>query len=216
MANFFTNYPKLLYGTRIVTDVLARVSLREKYSNKVQLYYEYDLQEGDTPEIIASKYYGDPERHWIVLIMNEIIDPFFDFPLSYNNFITYLDNKYKTQGAAEGISGSEYAKKTLNPDPASYKVVITTTDDLSGLVTVDSFYIDTKAYASQYSEPAFNFPEFTTHIENITFDQKTQPVYIYDFEEELNESKRKIKLLRREYANQFEEELSSLMSLNYE
>ena len=41
---------------------------------------------GDTPEIIASKYYGDPEKHWIVLLANDIINPFFDFPLNYQEF----------------------------------------------------------------------------------------------------------------------------------
>jgi hypothetical protein len=215
MANFFNRYPKLLYGDKVVTDILARVVLREKYSNKIQLYYEYDLQEGDTPEIIASKYYGDPEYHWIVLFMNEIIDPVFDFPLSYSNFIAYLDDKFRTEGLAAGISGSEYAKITLNPDPASYRVIITTVDQITQQTTTNKFFIDSKAYSSQYQNDVFNFPDYTTQFGDMTYSQTTEPVYIFDYADEINESKRKIKLLRAEYASQVEEELESLMRLNY-
>ena len=80
MATFFAKYPKLLFNNRLVTDIIARTSIRERYSDKLSIFYPYTLQEGDTPEIIAEKYYGDPEKHWIVLLANNIIDPFFEFP----------------------------------------------------------------------------------------------------------------------------------------
>jgi hypothetical protein len=56
------------------------------------------MQEGDTPEIIASKYYGDPERHWIVMLANDTINPFFDYSLDYPVFSKYLMDKYKNEG----------------------------------------------------------------------------------------------------------------------
>jgi hypothetical protein len=215
MAKFFETYPKLVYGTRIVTDVLARVALREKYSNKVQLYYTYDLQEGDTPEIIASKYYDSAYKHWIVLIMNEIIDPVFDFPLSYSTFITYLDTKFKTQGDLVGLSGSEYAKITLNPDPSAYRAIITTTDLVSGTETINKFFIDQTAYIGGYDHPNLNYPDYINQVGSILYKQTTEQVFIFDYEQELNEAKRKIKLLRPEYVSQFEKELAKLMSEQY-
>lgn len=215
MASFFSKYPKLIYNTKTVTDIITRIALREKYSNKVQLYYNYDLQDGDTPEIVAAKYYNDPERHWIVMMMNEIIDPVFDFPLSYVDFLNYLDKKYETEGLAVNRSGSEYAKITLNPDPSAYRVVITTTDNSTGIVTENKFFIDEKAYLGTYDNSSFNYPDYTTTIGNMTYNQTKEIVYIFDYEQELNESKRTIKLLRAEYAQQFEKELKTLMSLKY-
>lgn len=215
MASFFSKYPKIIYNTKTVTDILTRISLRENYSNKVKLYYEYDLQDGDTPEIVASKYYGDPERHWIVMIMNEIVDPVFDFPLSYVHFLKYLDKKYETEGLAANRSGSEYAKITLNQDPSAYRVIITTTDNSTGIVTTNKFFIDEQAYLGTYSNSSFNYPDYTTSIGDMTYNQTKEVVYIFDYEQELNESKRKIKLLRAEYASQFEKELKYLMSLTY-
>lgn len=95
MATFFSKYPKLLVNNLLVTDIIARVNIREKYSDKLSIFYPYSLQEGDTPEIIAEKYYGDAEKHWIVLLANDIIDPFFEFPFDYPTFERYLNEKYK-------------------------------------------------------------------------------------------------------------------------
>lgn len=211
MAEFFSQYPKLLYSGQVVTDILARVALRSNYANKVQLYYEYDLQEGDTPEIVASKYYGDPEKGWIIMFMNEIIDPIFDFPLSQYNFIEYLDRKYKDLGAAVGMTGSIYAKANINSDPLGYIVDIITTDSVSGVISTNQIYIDETAYNEQYSNPIFNF--INSPNSNIQYVKKT--ISIFDYENILNESKRTIKLLQVQYVKQFVNELTSSMKLNY-
>lgn len=94
MTSFFSTYPKVIINNKLVTDIIARSGIREKYSDKLSLYYPYNVQEGDTPEIIASKYYGDPERHWIVMFANEIINPFFDFTLDNQIFDNYINKKY--------------------------------------------------------------------------------------------------------------------------
>jgi hypothetical protein len=97
MASFFSKYPKMIINNKLVTDIISRTFVREKYSSKLSLYYPYDLQEGDTPEIIAAKYYGDPERHWIVMLANDIVDPFFDFSMDSQVFEKYIEEKYEDQ-----------------------------------------------------------------------------------------------------------------------
>ena len=52
--------------------------------------------DGETPEIVADKFYNDSELYWIILMANEMIDPRFDWPLSYVNLLNYVDNKYGT------------------------------------------------------------------------------------------------------------------------
>jgi hypothetical protein len=98
MSSFFSKYPLLNINSKIVTDIVTRIAIRQKYSNKLSMYYPYDMQEGDTPEIIAAKYYGDPERHWIVMLANDTINPFFDYSLDYPVFSKYLMDKYKNEG----------------------------------------------------------------------------------------------------------------------
>ena len=112
MATFFSKYPKLILNNRLVTDIIARTALKEKYSNRLSVFYPYDLQDGDTPEIIAHKYYGDTEKHWLVLLANEIMDATFDFPLGYQEFENYLNEKYKAEGLLIDRTGAEYSKIT--------------------------------------------------------------------------------------------------------
>ena len=71
---------------KIVTDILSRVKVLSSIKDESYVYYLYDIQDGDTPEIIASKYYDNPNRHWIILLANDITDPIYDWPLTYSNF----------------------------------------------------------------------------------------------------------------------------------
>lgn len=215
MATFFSKYPKLLLNNRLVTDIIARTAIRSKYTRKLSIYYPYQLQEGDTPEIIASKYYGDPEKHWIVMLANETMDAFFDFPLGYHEFEKYLDEQYKTEGALIGRTGSEYAKITINVSPPGYRAIITTTDNVTSESTINKFYIDEKAFNSEYADDSFNYVEMTTQFGDVTYNQYTESFTIFDYESEKNEAKREINLIREEYANQLESELKILMREQY-
>lgn len=215
MASYFSKFPKLVFDSQIITDILTRVSVRQDFSDKVDLYYEYELQENDTPEIVAFKYYENVEYYWIVLLMNNIADAFFDIPLSYTKFNDYLDKKYKTQGENIGRSGSEYAKITLNPAPFSYRTYITTIDGNSGVSTTEMFYIDEKAYNDDYDNFVFSYDQMSTQQGSISYTQTKQSISIFDYEYEQNEAKRKIKLLRKEYVTQFEKELRKSLETVY-
>jgi len=225
MATFFSKYPKLLVNNLLVTDIIARVNIREKYSDRLSIFYPYTLQEGDTPEIIAEKYYGDPEKHWIVLLANDIIDPFFEFPFDYPSFERYLNEKYKTEGELliPPRTGYEYAQITTNINPPGYRVILTTTDIISGESTTEKIWIDEMAFNDDYPNAnnsidmanqvsgRFNYADMTTQIGNVEYSQTKELVMIYDYEMELNEGKREIQLIREEYASQLDKELKILI-----
>lgn len=99
---YFSNIPKIFYTLnnkqtiQIVTDIFRRVKIQESIRSNMSYYDEYDIQEGETPEIIADQIYGDSALHWIILLTNDIIDPRFDWPLTQPNLIEYCYNKYGT------------------------------------------------------------------------------------------------------------------------
>lgn len=95
MPQYFFKFPKLLKNNVLLTDLTTRIKVRDKYLDNDDLYYIYEFQEGDTAEILASKYYGSPELHWIILVTNMIFDPNFDFPMPSDVFYKYIDDKYK-------------------------------------------------------------------------------------------------------------------------
>ena len=116
MGKFFTLFPTIQESDgNIVTDLAVRIKIQNSWLNNPKLYYNYNYQDHDKPEDIAKKYYNDPDLHWIVLLTNNIFDPNFDFPMSYDTFQAYLNDKYYTQGQALGLTGSQYAQ--ITPDP---------------------------------------------------------------------------------------------------
>ena len=75
MAKYFNFFPKTLYtssttstGLDTVTNIISRFSFESSLKENTSAFYKYDIQESDTPEIIADKYYDNVERHWIVLL----------------------------------------------------------------------------------------------------------------------------------------------------
>lgn len=208
MANYFSKFPKLDYSYNnfntfdYVTNIVARFALEKQTKDNTVIYYEYDIREGDTPEIIASKVYGSAERHWIVLSMNDIVDPQYDWPLTTITLNNYIDSKY---------SSSEYANSTISGDGLiyaqsnihSYYKVITTTIP-NGNKIVNKYQIDSNTYANVSSSTSSLTLQDSAVITIAT--TKTTKTY-YDYEVEENENKRKIKLLKNDFVGILENEL---------
>lgn len=112
-TDYFERYPKLLYtldngrSAQIVPDILRRVKIVEELQ-KIGSYYDlYDVQDGETPEIVADKFYRDPTLHWVVLLSNEIEDPRFQWPLTYNDLVKNAIAKYGSEEAIYEIHHAE-------------------------------------------------------------------------------------------------------------
>lgn len=104
---YFSMMPKMLLNLdgdlrsyKLVTDITTRVSGSSEIRKNVFLYDTYDIQDNDTPEIIASKVYNDPQLHWVILLCNDIIDPVYDWLLPYDML---LEHTIQTYGGVENI-----------------------------------------------------------------------------------------------------------------
>jgi len=99
---YFNNFSSFLYPFNInnkteyklVTDVTQNVRIRKEILANVTLYDEYDIRDGETPEIIAEKIYGSPDYHWVVMLCNEAYDYINDFPLSQYELDQHVTNTY--------------------------------------------------------------------------------------------------------------------------
>jgi hypothetical protein len=79
---------------RAVKDITTNVRFRKQLLSQITLYDEYDIQNGETPDIIAAKYYGSSEYHWVVMLANERFNYLEDFPLDYHTFELHVKEKY--------------------------------------------------------------------------------------------------------------------------
>lgn len=217
MAKFFNYFPKTFYSNNFdsnsldtVTNIIARFGFESSLKGNSSAFYKYEIQEGDTPEIIAHKYYGHSERHWIVLLFNDIVDPQYDWPLIDRQLIDYIDKKYSANNYADtantSVTGISWAK---NEDHIyAYYKTVTQRSDFYNTTTVEEFEVDFDEYdAIVPSSTNYTLDSGQTITETVT---KRTETY-YEYEQRINENKRKIKLLKSDFVPMVEKEFKRVI-----
>ena len=187
----------------VVKNILTKAVLPVSVLYNPLVFYRYDVQDHDTPESIANKYYGDSYRFWLVLLPNQIIDPQWDWPMSQSLFSDYLNDKYSTVAAANNQSVIEYTNSTIY----SYIKEVSTTDVISQNTTTTLYTIDANAYANTTVNTITDKSGFVT--QSVTKYAQN----IFDYETGLNEAKRSIYLIKSNYASTIESQFQKLMSV---
>lgn len=212
MSKYFNYFPKVQYSLEdkivnlnVVTNILFRYAFTEELKNNDAAYYTYTIKDGEKPEDIAYRVYGSPERHWMILTFNDIIDPLSDWPMDQRTFKAYLDDKYESEGANNipQLGGYEWAQANTH----SYKIIDTVTDLQTDTITTEVYYVDVNTYAN------ISATTVTKTLENgdqITIDTSKQEVSYFDYENEINENKRYIKILKKEAVKSVEQEFKRL------
>lgn len=99
---YFANFPKIVYdfdltsgvNYQIVTDITRNVRFRKQILDNISLYDYYDMQEGETPEIVSEKIYGTPYYHWVIMLANQRYDYINDFPVSQLELDALVTKRY--------------------------------------------------------------------------------------------------------------------------
>lgn len=99
---YFENFKQIYYSFPIkgidtfiiLKDITENVRVRKDVLNNISLYDEYDILEGDTPEIISERVYGSPLYHWVIMLFNERYDYLADFPLPQIELDKFITQKY--------------------------------------------------------------------------------------------------------------------------
>ena len=126
---YFNTFPVIPYDSvgdynfKEVTNILRRVRLRAKIKTNVMLFDTYDVKEGETPEMIADKLYGDPELHWVVLMVNDITDRFHQWPMNFSQFNQYVEDKY------DDINGIHHYEVAQESGDTSIKIWVENDSD---------------------------------------------------------------------------------------
>jgi len=215
MAKYFNFFPKTSYykskdstSLDIVTNITSRFNFDDRLKQNASTYYKYKIKDGDTPEILASKIYGSPEKHWIILAMNNIVDPLYEWPLGQRTIGKFIEAKYSSSSYANtaytGVTGLEWA---TNNTQAYYKVE-KRTDTSTGLYREDRIRLDANTYANVViSDTNYTLEDGTPLRIVVSKETKTY----YEYENELNENKRNITILKPEFVIDIEAEFINVM-----
>ncbi len=255
---FFDVFPTVDYNVtrtsgsqpETVPNIFFRISILKSTLAQASAYDRYLLEEGDTPEIISEKMYGDSGAGWIIIYANKIFDPQFDWPLTPDQFEAYLIQKYgsieKAQTSVhhidkvvtiENMSTGEKTvstfqvsprrytdnlptvpfeywtwnqEPTLSPGNGTFLVTADTTaitaDNLQFNITAD---IDEVILVGGLAKRSFN-RQYT--VDGDIFNEYTEgrPVSVYDYEFDLNDSKKLIRVVKSTYYNRIMNEFRVL------
>ena len=191
MSEFFANYPRIAYdisGTNsvapdytVAVNLLIRNKLRDAVADDVSLYYPYVVPEGMRPNVLSYQYYGDTIYTWTIYLVNNIVDPYWEWPLSYKDFREYMSDKYGSVETAQGqIHHYEYIARA--------RAEVTGTSD---------------------PVPAYRLEiDYQTYTE--TAADEREIIYSYGYEDDLNEAKREIQMIDAAYIQTVQDEARGL------
>ena len=192
MSEFFSHYPKISYNVsgvreptkmKIAVDIMNRTKVKDVLLDDIVQFQPYSIPENERPDVTAVKVYGDVKFTWLIFIMNEMHNPLWDWPLGTREFVSYLQAKYGSVA---------FATQNVH----HYERVLRQRVEQKG--------------------PKDPIPEYKVVCDFETYsslpDYERGIVYYYDYENKLNESKRDIKLIKKQYAAMiFTEHVSKLL-----
>lgn len=151
MAFYFSHFPTIEYNSSgvsakvktnvSVTDITKRFRIAQLLNDRQAFYYDYTVQDGDRPDSIAQKLYGDSRLDWVVLLVNEIHDRYYQFPLTSAEFDEFMISQYGSVGQAQNTvhhyeqiiqaqqtlsDGTIVAERTVNVDLTTYNSLAST------------------------------------------------------------------------------------------
>lgn len=106
--SYFKNFPTIDYEfpdeiIRTYKNISIRPAVIEAVKTDYSNLESYTIQDKDTPETLAFDYYGDPAYNWAIMLVNDIVNIYNDWPLTERALDLYLLEKYRFQKDSDGV-----------------------------------------------------------------------------------------------------------------
>ena len=195
MSNYFSVVPDFEYVSRLpdanisdyinVKNFFKRITLKQDVYQDLSFFTKYKVEGDDRPDNVAFKEYGRSDLDWIVLTSNNILNIQSEWPMPQFEFDKYLIEKYGTYDNLNNTHHHETTELKNNDD-----VIIVQ----KGLRVESNYSI--------------------TYYENSGMVTQSPVVEVtnYQYEEQLNDSKRNIFLLKDIYLNVIIDDFQDLMT----
>ena len=145
MTKFFDQFPRINYNlsgvngdTTVITDIFRRVKARSKIQDNITLFDKYDVLEGEKPEDVAYKAYGDADYFWVITLVNNIVNRYYDWPLDEFNFQQYVADKYSNPDGIHHYEITQSSGKQTGDGPSDYSHKLEVNSDTVGAVSVSN------------------------------------------------------------------------------
>jgi hypothetical protein len=200
MSNYFNLIPNFKYVSRLpnakisdfitVKNLFKRVFIREDIYQNLTFFNKYSIVGDDRPDNVAAQVYQDSTLDWLILLTNNIVNIANEWPLGQQEFNRYLLDKYNDD--YDKIYNGIHHYETIEVKDSNDVIIIP-----AGLEVSEDFSTTYYDY----------FIGGLTTANNIT-----RPITNFQYEENLENKKREIFILKPEYISVVLDDIDDIMA----
>ena len=198
MSNYFKKLPDFEYVSRLpdakisdyitVKNIFKKNELRPDILNDATVFTDYKIKGDDRPDNVAFELYEDSSLDWLVLLCNNIINIQTEWPLLQNDLDRFLLDKYGTYEKLNEVR--HYETKEIK--------------DSNGVVIVPQGLQVASDYSITYWDDTIRGYAVETDVPN--------PITNYQYEMDIENKKRNIKVLKGIYLGIVRDDMKELMT----
>ena len=108
MASYFSYLPNIELAVRpiqfpwseqqykVAKNIFRRFKINDSALDTAMYFRKLTVTDADRPDVISQKVYGTSDYDWVILMSNNVINPYFDWPMSEPVLADYINQKYDT------------------------------------------------------------------------------------------------------------------------
>ena len=155
---------------KLLPDILRRVKTRSSIKPSLNIFDTYDVRNGERPEDIAFKWFGDAELHWVILMTNNVKNRYYDWPMNSVQFQAMLEDKYDNPDGIHHYEITQDSGHTSGQGPNDYSYKVEVNSDTTNASSISNREYEEREQDKKRSIRLLNqkfLPAFIEEFDNL-------------------------------------------------
>jgi len=142
--SYFSKFPDMVYDVKnngnfkLLPDILRRVKQRNAIKSGQFIFDTYDVKNGEKPEDIAYKWFGDAQLHWVILMTNDVTDRYYQWPMNDAQFEEFIADKYSNPDGVHHYEVTKDSGRTTGQGPNDYSHLVEVNSDTDNATSISN------------------------------------------------------------------------------
>ena len=123
---------------KLLPDIIRRVKQRNAIKSGQFIFDTYDVRNGEKPEDIAYKWFGDAQLHWVILMTNDVTDRYYQWPMNDAQFEEFIADKYSNPDAVHHYEVTKDSGRTTGQGPNDYSHLVEVNSDTDNAISISN------------------------------------------------------------------------------
>ena len=123
---------------KLLPDILKRVKQRNAIKSGQFIFDTYDVKNGEKPEDIAYKWFGDAQLHWVILMTNDVTDRYYGWPMNDAQFEEFIADKYSNPDGIHHYEVTKDSGRTTGQGPNDYSYLVEVNSDTDNATSISN------------------------------------------------------------------------------